>query len=122
MGDYVNYDPTEGVSTNTDLQYTSSSEKTGYSSSQSFDASAYKNANFKWQILDVKDGKVRLISEKVVGPGSYTNGNYQYFYLRGKLGYTNGIDELNKICAIFGHGKGAENSKSIVIRRLSGNN
>ena len=116
VGDQVNYDPTlnaaEGTTTYTSYSTTNaSSDKnsgrtSGYDSDQSFDAATYKNAGFKWRVLDVKNGKIRLIADTDVGPGDYSE-NATSYYLKGSAGYINGVAELNAICGIFGHGKGA---------------
>ena len=114
IGDYVDYDPTLEAK-ESDLKYTSLSEKTGTDSNQEFDAATYKNAGYGWRVLGVENGKIRLISEEFVGAGTYTDSNRTYYTLYGKKGYINGIDELNNISAIFGHGKGAESAKSITV-------
>ena len=91
VGDYVNYDPTLGA-TEQQMTYTSYAEAnaaanknegrtSGYSSDQSFDARTYKSAGYRWQVLDVKDGKVRLISEEYVGPGTYSDQSRTKYYL-----------------------------------------
>ena len=119
VGDYVNYDPTAGA-TEEQMTYTSKAEKSGADSDQSFDARTYKNAGYRWQVLDVKDGKVRLISEEYVGPGEYNDQSRTTYYLTGQAGYINGIEELNKISSIFGHGKGAASATSITVEDING--
>ena len=114
VGDYVNYDPTAGA-TEEQMTYTSKAEKSGWNNDQSFDARTYKNAGYGWRVLDVKDGQVRLISEEYVGPGSYSDQNRTTYMLLGQKGYINGIEELNKISSIFGHGKGAASATSITV-------
>ena len=118
VGDYVDYDPTvkENLS---DLQYTSPSAKSGASSDQDFNAATYESAGFGWRVLGTKNGKLRLIAEEFVGPGAYSGTNRTYYTLQGQKGYINGIDELNKISAIFGHGKGAESATSITIEDVN---
>ena len=86
----------------------------GYDSDQSFDAATYKNAGFKWRVLDVKNGKIRLIADTDVGPGDYSE-NATRYELRGQTGYINGINELNTICGIIGHGKWADSARSITV-------
>ena len=113
VGDYVNYDPTAGATTG--LTYKSETTKSGHSSDQTFDAAKYKAAGFGWRVLDVKDGKVRLISENYVGPGDYGTTNLTKYTLQGQTGYINGINELNTISAIFGHGTGADSATSITV-------
>ena len=114
VGDYVNYDPTLG-SNASDLTYSSPASKTGADSDQDFDAKTYKEAGYGWRVLGVANGKIRLISEEFVGAGRYEDSNRTYYTLAGQNGYINGIDELNKISAIFGHGKGAESATSITV-------
>ena len=129
VGDQVNYDPTLNAPAGT-TTYTSysasnaSSDKnsgrtSGYDSDQSFDAATYKNAGFKWRVLDVKNGKIRLIADTDVGPGDYSE-NATRYYLNGSAGYINGVAELNAICGIFGHGKGAESATSITVDDVNG--
>ena len=114
VGDYVDYDPTLEANTR-DLTYTSTTDKTGADSDQGFNVSTYKNAGYGWRVLGVKNGKIRLISEEFIGAGDYTDSNRTYYTLKGQKGYINGIEELNKISAIFGHGKGAESATSITV-------
>ena len=118
VGDYVGYDSTLGAN-ESDLTYTSTAEKTGASSDQEFNASAYKSAGYRWRILGVKNGKIRLISEEFIGPGTYTDNSRTYYTLDGQKGYINGIEELNKISGIFGHGKGAEKATSITVEDIN---
>ena len=115
IGDQVNYDPTlNATGSTTYTSPASKSGKTGENADQSFDAATYKNAGFKWRVLDVKNGKIRLIADTDVGPGDYSE-NATTYQLRGQTGYINGINELNTICGIFGHGKGADSATSITV-------
>ena len=119
VGDYVDYDPTLEANAN-DLTYTSTADKTGKSSDQEFNATTYKSAEYGWRVLGVKNGKIRLISEEFIGAGAYSDSSRTYYYLRGQKGYINGIEELNKISAIFGHGKGAKKATSITVEDING--
>ena len=128
IGDQVNYDPTlnaTGITTYTSYSTTNASadkndgRTSGYDSDQSFDAATYKNAGFKWRVLDVKNGKIRLIADTDVGPGDYRESATSY-YLKGSAGYINGVAELNAICSIFGHGKGADSATSITVGDVNG--
>ena len=118
VGDYVNYDPTLEANTG-DLTYTSTADKTGADSDQEFNATTYKSAGYGWRILGVSNGKIRLISEEFIGAGTYTDSNRTYYTLKGQKGFINGIEELNKISAIFGHGKGAEKATSITVEDIN---
>ena len=122
VGDYVNYDPTLGANAS-DLTYSSPSSKTGADSNQDFNAATYKSAGYGWRILGVSNGKIRLISEEFIGPGKDKEiyiGNRTYYTLYGQKVYINGIEELNKISGIFGHGKGAEKATSITVEDING--
>ena len=119
VGDYVDYDPTLGANAS-DLTYSSPSSKTGADSNQDFNVSTYKSAGYGWRVLGVKNGKIRLISEEFIGSGTYTDSSRTYYNLKGQKGYINGIEELNKISAIFGHGKGAEKATSITVEDING--
>ena len=118
VGDYVNYDPTLGANAS-DLAYSSPASKTGADSAQDFNATTYKNAGYGWRVLGAKNGKIRLISEEFIGPGTYTDSSRTYYALTGQKGYINGIEELNKISGIFGHGKGAEKATSITVEDIN---
>ena len=118
VGDYVDYDPILGANAS-DLTYTSTTDKTGASSEQEFNVSTYKSAGYGWRILGVSNGKIRLISEEFIGAGTYTDSNRTYYTLKGQKGFINGIEELNKISAIFGHGKGAEKATSITVEDIN---
>ena len=118
VGDYVDYDPTLGANAS-DLTYTSTADKTGADSNQKFNVSTYKSAGYGWRVLGVSNGKIRLISEEFIGPGTYTDSSRTDYKLYGQKGYINGIEELNKISAIFGHGKGAEKAKSITVEDIN---
>ena len=118
VGDYVDYDPTLEAKAS-DLTYTSTADKTGADSDQEFNATTYKSAGYGWRILGVSNGKIRLISEEFIGAGTYTDSNRTYYTLKGQKGYINGIEELNKISAIFGHGKGAEKATSITVEDIN---
>lgn len=119
VGDYVDYDPTLEANAS-DLTYTSKTDKTGADSNQEFNATTYKSAGYGWRILGVSNGKIRLISEEFIGAGTYTDSNRTKYTLKGQKGFINGIEELNKISAIFGHGKGAEKAKSITVEDING--
>ena len=117
VGDQVNYDPT--LEATGETTYTSLATTSGAGSDQAFDAATYKNAGFKWRVLDVKGGKIRLIADTDIGPGDYSE-NKTYYQLQGQKGYINGISELNAISGIFGKGKGAESATSVTVDDING--
>lgn len=127
VGDYVNYNPMSNGTTGT--TYTSysatnaSSDKnsgrtSGYSSDQAFDASKYVDAGYRWRVLDIKNGNIRLIAEEPFGPGNFSTTTKTEYYLSGEQGYINGVNELKAICSIFGNGKGAVSSTSITAKDI----
>ena len=118
VGDYVDYDPTLEANAS-DLTYTSKTDRTGTNSDQEFNVSTYKNAGYGWRVLGTSNGKIRLISEEFIGAGTYTDSNRTKYTLKGQQGFINGIEELNKISAIFGHGKGAEKATSITAEDIN---
>lgn len=95
IGDYVNYDPKDGATT---TSVTSYGTDNGYGD-QKFNLSSY---DYGWRVLGVDEntGGILLIAEEFIGPdeGGYVNTTYNrtYYYLQGKAGYANGIDELKK--------------------------
>ena len=111
IGDYVDYSCKSSTAT-----YTSAIEKNGCKE-QTFKANAY---NYGWRVLGVDKNtkQLQLISEDLVpltGGGDMGNRTGQYYYLRGQAGYANAVDELNKICAIYGTGEGAKSARVVNI-------
>ena len=102
IGDYVAY--STGVHSYTSPQGTGLSHGNGYGN-QTFTS----NDSIKWRVLDknVSTGEITLISENPIQTDSNTN-----FYLRGAIGYLYAEEELNKICSIYGYGKGADTNKT----------
>ena len=112
IGDYVDYSCKSSTAT-----YTSLASKSGHTKDQIFRASAY---NYGWRVLgiDKKTKQLQLISEEFVpltGGGDRENRKGQYYYLKGQSGYTNGVEELNKICAIYGTGIGATSARIVNV-------
>ena len=109
IGDYINYDCTTN-----DETYTSLGTANGYGD-QIFTASEY---SYGWRVLGVDEGtgELLILSEDFVPlTGGASTANRTYYYLSGQEGYANGINELNKICEIYGKGEGATGGRSITI-------
>ncbi len=123
VGDYINYDPTNGgaiTTTYTSPQGTYHSDQAaaiadtnqnmtegnGYAN-QTFSVSANTNG---WRVLgiDKNTDEILLISADIVQTIDNSN-----FYLRGQTGYEWGIKELNDICEIYGKGNGASGARSV---------
>ena len=117
VGSYVKYNctPVDGSGDS----YDSTSDKSGYDKTQTFTTEYYKNKD--WRVLGVDSkGHLLLISDESVNNNDY--------YLEGIKEYENGIEELNKICDLYGHGKGATGGRMLTIEEidkmtgLNGNN
>ena len=111
IGDYVAYD-----CTTSDAVYESQEANNGYGL-QTFRASEYK---YGWRVLGVDEqtGELLIVSEDFVpldGGYTHTSANRDYFYLEGQEGVKNGIDELDRICSIYGNGEGATGARSINV-------
>ena len=83
VGDYVEYTP-DTASTDSIL-----TELGTYSGSSSNTTSTLKQENLNWRVLDVKDGQLRLISEKPTT---------SKIILEGPKGYNNAVYLLDKTC------------------------
>lgn len=82
----------------------------GYSD-QNFKVS---NANeIKWRVLgaDEATGELLIIADDVLKENNAT----KQLILGGITGYLYGIDELNKVCNIYGKGKGATGARSVTL-------
>ena len=112
IGDYVDYSCKSSTAT-----YTSETNKSGWRNDQVFKANEYQ---YGWRVLgvDKKTKQLQLISEDFVpltGGGNMGNRTGQYYYLSGKEGYENGVEELNKICSIYGTGEGATSARIVNV-------
>ena len=95
--------------------YTSPASKSGHTGDQVFRANAY---DYGWRVLGVDNNtkQLQLISEDFVpltGGGDRGSRTWQYYYLKGQN--VNGVDELNKICAIYGTGEGATGARCVTV-------
>ena len=99
--------------------YTSTKITRGSTNSSDSDAtySAVNNSGIQWIVLGEENGQIKITTKNIVQPtsGGYTDtfnyGNFKLLNLRGETGYTNFIDELNKISAIYGKGRYADTTK-----------
>jgi len=111
IGDYVNYSCKSSIET-----YTSPVDRSGYAGDQVFKANEY---NYGWRILGVDKNtkQLQLISEDFVPLTGKDKDNRtgQMYYLSGQSGYANGVEELNKICSIYGTGQGATGAKVVNV-------
>ena len=89
--------------------YTSTKTTRGSTNSSDSDAtySVVNNSGIQWIVLGEENGQIKITTKNIVQPtsGGYTSGNFKYLMTQGQNGYTNFIDELNKISAVYGKGK-----------------
>lgn len=99
IGDYVAYEVKEGES------YTATAESTGYDEDQVFETTGDE----KWRVLSIEDdGTINLILDGIV-----VTKYDKELYLEGIDGYTNGVEILNEVCAIYGTGEFAQSARSM---------
>ena len=95
--------------------YTSTKATRGSTDSSDADAvySVMNNSGIQWIVLGEENGQIKITTKNIVQPtsGGYTSGNFKYLRIQGQNGYTNCIDELNKISAVYGKGKYADTTK-----------
>ena len=110
VGDYISYTP-DGASTENILQelatYSGSENKNTTSTlTQEID----KKTGLKWRVLDVKDGKVRLISDRPTT---------SKITLLGSKGYNNAVYLLDKTCkTLYNNSKLASNVQNLKIEDI----
>ena len=110
VGDYISYTP-DGASTENILQ-----ELATYSGSENENITSTltqeidKETGLKWRVLDVKDGKVRLISDRP------TTSKITLF---GAKGYNNAVYLLDKTCkTLYNNSKLASNVQNLKIEDI----
>ena len=95
--------------------YTSTKTTRGSTDSSDADAvySVVNNSGIQWIILGEENGQIKITTKNIVQPtsGGYASDSFKYLRLEGQNGYTNFIDELNKISAVYGKGKYADTTK-----------
>ena len=104
LGDYINYNQTDYKDENNHItEYKSLATKNG-----SEDQNFVIDETVKWRVLDVDEkGNLKIISSPI-----QTEDNKNYA-LKGRLAYCNAVDELNKICELYGQGYGASSVRSV---------
>lgn len=117
IGDYVDYNPQDGATT---MSYTSPTTKSGYTEEQVFNLESYQ---YGWRVLGVDENtnEILLVAEDFIGPDSGGQEEYgrTYYYLIGRTGYANGIEELDAISSLYGQGKGASGARSMKVEDLN---
>ena len=74
----------------------------------------------KWKVIGVntKTGTVNLISAEQLKVKKASNGSFNTYRICGKKGYNSGVNELNKMCSVFGYGNGATGARSVNVDDL----
>ena len=95
--------------------YTSTKTTRGSTNSSDSNAtySVVNNSGIQWIVLGEENGQIKITTKNIVQPtsGGYTDKNFKCLMLQGQKGYSNFIDELNKISAVYGKGKYADTTK-----------
>ena len=114
IGDYVDYDEqVVGIE-----PYISYQTKNGFGD-QTYNLD--KN-DMEWRVLGLNEetGEILLLADNVIYATDSTDGDTDQAYrLSGQAGYQYGVDELNNICEIFGHGNGATGARSIEVADIN---
>ena len=112
---YHEYLDTNGNAFSTMPSYTSLKTTRGSTNSSDSDAtySVVKNSGIEWIVLGGEGNQIKITTKNIVQPvsGGYTKSGFTYLTLQGQTGYTNFVNELNKIGAIYGQGKYADKTK-----------
>lgn len=107
LGAYLKgYDPSKGENGETiNTSYTSPAIQTGHNKDQTFTVTSITD----WRVLAEIDGQILITTDKYIAADNETR-----YCLKGKQGYINGIEELHKVCSIYGQGKYADKTKYTV--------
>ena len=122
LGDEVAYTPASGHSY-TSEKWNESDTGCEAKLDQSLSTDDYETSSgsksTKWKVIGVntKIGTVNLISAEPLKVKK-SSGNSDTYRIYGKEGYNNGVNELNKMCSVFGHGNGATGARSVNVDDL----
>ena len=135
IGDTIaGYDPTNGATYNEVISYGESTPEhpsaNGYADTvfrlKPGDAQDEQTVSYDlskgWKLLGVtSSGNLMITTADKVTPagGGYKSGNTYFYRLIGRIGYKYAVEELDKICKLYGQGKYAINSRSIKIEDVN---
>ena len=111
IGDYITYDAND----NGEYTYTSESEKTGVTGeNQTFST----NFETKWRLLGIEytNSEDYLV---IIPDTPIKSMSSKGLTLYGQSGYQNGIEEIENICEIYGHGTGASYARAMKIEDIN---
>ena len=111
VGDTVIYDPTRDVKDNSLLTYTSEkgNVKSGGNGYENQTITAKSNIN-EWIVISIDNNQIKVMSKEPLN--GIQGGIHTNFTIKGATGWLYAEEELNKICAVYGHGKGAVKTKT----------
>ena len=112
IGDYINYDCYTGAKSS-DLYYKSLESANG-NADQEFQV-LETNKTMKWKVLGINSHGQLLITTA----DPILTKNQEEYYIKGKIGYINGIEELDNISKIYGYGKNAIGARSITLEDVN---
>lgn len=111
-GDYIKYNANDIQ----EYTYTAENEKTGASNEEGQTFSSSYETN--WRLLGVEHStegdSLMIIPTKPIQSTKLTG-----FTLNGATGYQYGIEELEKICEIYGHGTGSAYARAMKIEDIN---
>ena len=124
LGDEVAYTPANGHSYTSEKWDEADSGCELLTTYQSLSTDDYEtksgSKSTKWKVIGVntKTGTVNLISAEPLKVKKASNGSFNTYRICGKKGYNSGVNELNKMCSVFGFGNGATGARSTNINDI----
>ena len=118
IGDVIGYNAIEGVSSEnrTIISYGTVTGM-GENNDQTIEIEAGT-----WKLLGVENGKLKIISD-ILGrtPDSSETNIYasKVLKFKGKIGYQNAEEELDRVCGLYGKGKYAESARSVNVEDIN---
>ena len=110
VGDYISYTPDEASTGNILQELATYSGSENENTTSTLTQEIDKKTGLKWRVLDVKDGKVRLISDRPTT---------SKITLSGAKGYNNAVYLLDKTCkTLYNNSKLASNVQNLKIEDI----
>ncbi len=121
LGTTINYDPFTGVE-NEKLTVTTETGKTGQTTAQTYTIANNEAQKLTWQVLGTDDdGNILIMPTTNV---TDSTGAIQYMTIGGSDTTTGqnaaqyAAGEVNRVCSIYGHGKGAKSARSVQVEDI----
>ena len=110
VGDYISYTPDGAITENILQELATYSGSTSGNTTSTLTQEIDKETGLKWRVLDVKDGKVRLISDRPTT---------SKITLSGQKGYNNAVYLLDKTCkTLYNNSNLASNVQNLKIEDI----